>query len=63
MKEKRRIIQRKMKRTKKAGRRDKGRRNFEERVVSCVRVSERSSQIRLKIDPLTSPAGAIMLFF
>lgn len=63
MKEKRRIIQRKMKRTKKAGRRDKSRRNFEERVVSCVRFSERSSQIRLKIDSLTSPAGAIMPFF
>ena len=47
MKEKQRIIQRKMKRTKRAGRRDKGRGNVEERVVSCVRFSERSSQIRL----------------
>ena len=35
MKEKRRIIQRKMKRTKRAERRDKGRGNVEERVVSC----------------------------
>ena len=63
MKEKQRIIQRKMKRTKRAGRRHKGRGNVEERVVSCVRFSERSSQIRLNLDSLTSPAGAIMLFF
>lgn len=46
----------------KIGKRDKGRGNVEERVVSSVWHSEKSSQIKLKIGSLASGAGAIMTF-
>ena len=48
-----------MKRTKRLGRGYKGGGNFEERVVSNLRHSERSSQIRLKISSLASVTVAM----
>ena len=42
---------------------DRSRGNFEERVVSSVRHSERSNQTRLKIGSLTSATGAMMIFY
>lgn len=52
----------KKKNHKRIGKRDKGRDNFKDRVVSSVRHSERSSQIKFKIGSLASGAGAIMTF-
>ena len=49
-----------MKRTKRIGSRHNGIGNFEVRVVSSVRHSERSSEIRLKIGSLASVTGAMI---
>lgn len=47
---------------KRIGKGDKSRGNVEERVVSSVWHSEKSSQIKLNIGSLASGAGAIMTF-
>lgn len=49
-----------MKRTKRTGSRHNCRGNFEVRVVSSVRHSERSSEIRLKMGSLASVTGAMI---